>query len=199
MTAPGPSLIIPVKPFAEAKTRLAAVLPPDRRAALARRLFAHVLDVLIDLPGRGDCLVVSRSAEVLALARARGARGVLETGDALNAAIVAAQGGLPERSVLVVCSDLPGLARADIAALLARSDHEVVVATDSHGEGTNALYLARPGLIAPQFGPRSRARHEGAARAAGLRCDTVTIPGLAADLDRPADLARWGEGKSVLA
>jgi 2-phospho-L-lactate guanylyltransferase (CobY/MobA/RfbA family) len=44
-----------------------------------------------------------------------------------------------------------------------------------------------------RFGSGSFVAHQGAARAAGIEPVVVDRPGLAFDLDTPADLARWLE------
>ena len=74
-----------------------------------------------------------------------------------------------------------------MAILLDRAD--VVAAPDRAGTGTNALLLARPGLIAYAFGEGSLAAHRAAAAASGLRFALCERAGLATDIDRPEDLA----------
>jgi 2-phospho-L-lactate guanylyltransferase len=48
--------------------------------------------------------------------------------------------------------------------------------------------LSPPGAIRPAFGEGSRARHEAAAREAGVPFAAEELPSLALDLDTPADL-----------
>ena len=64
----------------------------------------------------------------------------------------------------------------------------VGIVPDRHGEGTNALVLVPPTAIEPAFGEGSRARHEAAARAAGIPFAIEELASLALDLDTPADL-----------
>ncbi|MGZ6256663.1 MAG: 2-phospho-L-lactate guanylyltransferase, partial [Candidatus Limnocylindria bacterium] len=61
------------------------------------------------------------------------------------------------------------------------------------GTGTNALALRPPDAIGFRFGGESHAAHTEAAEAAGVPLVEVHRPGLAFDLDTPADLARWIE------
>lgn len=184
-------IVIPARAPELGKSRLAAVLSPAQRTALGLRLFEHVLGTAVAAAGPGAVLVVSRSDELLGRAAARGAQVLREAGDGLNPAleqaarVLAAQGDGPLLSLSV---DLPLLDGADIAALAAEAA-DVVCATDTAGEGTNALLLRRPGLIPYRYGPGSRAAHCAEAAARGLRASVINRPGLARDVDMPADLA----------
>jgi 2-phospho-L-lactate guanylyltransferase len=119
----------------------------------------------------------------------------LSGGDTLNAAIRQAQAVAAAASadaLLVVPGDLPTVSSLDIAALLDASPPDassVPIAPDRSDEGTNALLLAPPAAIAPSFGLGSFVRHAELARQAGLTPAVVRRPGLALDLDTPADVA----------
>jgi len=67
------------------------------------------------------------------------------------------------------------------------------IAPDRAGTGTNGLALRPPDVIALRFGAGSLAAHLAEAEAAGVPISEVHRPGLAFDLDTPADLARWIE------
>jgi 2-phospho-L-lactate guanylyltransferase len=90
--------------------------------------------------------------------------------------------------VLLVPGDTPGVEAAELDVLLAHRQ-PVAIVPDRHGTGTNALLLAPPTVIAPAFGPGSCARHEAAARAAGVEWAVVELPSLTHDVDTPEDLA----------
>jgi len=62
------------------------------------------------------------------------------------------------------------------------------VLPDRHGTGTNGLLLTPPDVIAPAFGPGSRARHSDAATAAGARVEVAELTGFAFDVDTRDDL-----------
>jgi 2-phospho-L-lactate guanylyltransferase len=185
-----PVILIPVKPFARAKSRLAGVLDGAAREALARRLFGHVLRQSLD--ARADVLVVSRDEEALSQARSAGAMALRETCEGHNPALAQALLKLDRMArapVLIVSSDLPLLSAQDLRVMLAPPvGVSVMIATDTAGQGTNALYLAHPAILALRFGPGSRAAHEREARRAGLGCRVIRREGLACDLDMPADL-----------
>ena len=183
--------IVPAKPFSEAKSRLGPAISPADRAAVARRLLERTVDVLMQADGLARVLVVSRDEEALALARERGAEGLVEQGDGLNGALTyaathAVAGG--GTRILVLHSDLPMLTVADVEALLrAGNSAEVVIAHDRDHVGTNAL-LTPAGAFAYAFGPQSFSAHVELARAAGYEPAVVARPGLAFDIDYPGDL-----------
>ncbi|MEJ6010454.1 2-phospho-L-lactate guanylyltransferase [Novosphingobium aquae] len=185
------SIVIPVRPPEEGKSRLASVLSPHARAALVERMFRHVLDIAVASVPTAQVYVVSRSPFLLNLAEQRGARPVREESSGLNPALEQATALCdPELPLLVLSADLPVLTPSDIAALLDALDQaDVVAATDIAGSGTNALLLRRPGLIAFAFGPDSLTRHHAATDSASLRFSTIRPHGLASDVDLPADLA----------
>ena len=65
--------LVPVKSFARAKSRLAGVLGPAEREALARSMFEHVLRVLASSGEVGGVTVVTDGDDVATLARSLGA------------------------------------------------------------------------------------------------------------------------------
>ena len=64
----------------------------------------------------------------------------------------------------------------------------VLLVPSRDGTGTNAMLLRPPSAMRPALGPDSRARHLARARRAGLTALTRELPGLALDIDTPADL-----------
>jgi 2-phospho-L-lactate guanylyltransferase len=93
--------------------------------------------------------------------------------------------------VLLVPGDCPALDPAELADLLDQpaDERSITIVPDRHGIGTNALLLTPPNVIAPSFGPDSRARHEQAAAAAGARWSVEQVPTLLLDVDTADDLA----------
>src|SRR4051794_34429788 len=65
----------------------------------------------------------------------------------------------------------------------------VVIVSDRHGAGTNALLLTPPRALSPCFGPGSLARHAARARAGGATVRVAHAPSLELDVDTPRDLA----------
>ena len=185
--------IVPVKPFLRSKSRLSGVLTPQERAGLSREFLGHALDVLAQVAAITQTLVVSRDPAALALAHSRRARTVTEAGAPdLNAALRrATQVAVASRSqgVLVLPTDLPFLTVEHVDQLIAAAGDgpQVAIAPDRRDDGTNALYVSPPGLLAYAFGEHSFARHLELARAAGAHVRVCRLPGLALDVDGPED------------
>jgi 2-phospho-L-lactate guanylyltransferase len=185
-------VVIPAKPFDQAKTRLAPLLPQPERARLSRSLLRRTLHLARQV---GEVVVVSRDSQVRRLAKEAGAWALVEAGTQLNSAIrqarqwVVANGG--ER-LLILPGDLPFLTLSDLTGMIARGQKApaIVVAPDQRQEGTNALLLHPPGLIEVAFGENSFQNHLLASRQAGIEPVIYHSPTLAFDLDWPEDLAK---------
>jgi 2-phospho-L-lactate/phosphoenolpyruvate guanylyltransferase len=185
--------LVPVNDFTVAKSRLAGVLDDDARAKFARALCQHVLRVLCASPAVDGVLVLTPSAEVARLARARGAEVLRDPGSArapLGPLVDAALAHLEARgaeAALVLMSDLPRLAPSDIQGMAAALAHaELVVAPDRHQRGTNALGVRLRGRGATCFGHEdSFTRHLAASARVQVFCSTS----LGFDVDLPEDLA----------
>ncbi|HET7850633.1 MAG TPA: 7,8-didemethyl-8-hydroxy-5-deazariboflavin synthase CofG, partial [Pseudolabrys sp.] len=187
--------VVPVKRFALAKQRLAAVLDASKRAELARVMLADVLEALARSKTHiGGVVVVTSDAEAAALAEKYDASVVSDEGrEGLNAAIrlgldcVADNGG---EGVLIVPSDVPHLlpqmvARA-VDAIQAPNTLAAVPAADDRG--TNLLGCRPAGALPLCFGPGSFDSHCEAARAQGMAVRVLPIDSLGLDLDRPKNL-----------
>jgi 2-phospho-L-lactate guanylyltransferase len=186
--------VLPVKPFDWAKSRLDSVLSPAERAALARQLMLGSLNALIESGCFERVVVVSRDAEALSIARKQGAFALTEGAPAdLNQAIVTTR-DLAMReaaaSLLVLASDLPLVQPEDIQRIAAAGvTSSAVIVPDRRAEGTNALLLRPPDLIAPAFGLQSFQRHLTLLSEAGATVSILRLKGIAFDVDVPQDLA----------
>ncbi len=192
----GVRIIVPHRGLPAAKTRLAPVLGPEERIALARTLLAGVLRVARQ--AADDVVVISPAAALEPIATEAGARLVVQRGLGLNEGLNQARGEALAEGVellAVLHGDLPNLAAADVRELLSvvHGERGVAVAPDRRGAGTNGLALRPPGIIGFRFGAGSLAAHVAEAEAAGVQATLVQRPGLAFDLDTPEDLARWLE------
>jgi 2-phospho-L-lactate guanylyltransferase len=189
-------IIVPHRGLAAAKTRLAPVLDDAEREALAKRLLEQVLRVAHE--ACGDVVVISPSQALSPLVTAAGVRLVVQRGLGLNAGLEQARDEAMADGVttlLVLHGDLPNLGADDVAALLDAlpEGRAVAIAPDRAGSGTNGLALRPPEAIGFRFGVGSFDAHRQAAADAGVPLVEVHRPGLAFDLDTPADLARWIE------
>lgn len=184
--------VLPVKGFGRAKQRLRDAVPDGPRAGLAEAMVGDVLAALGEVDGLAGVIVVTAEPRAAELAEGAGAAVVHDAAEAGQSAAallgIARAAAAGARRVLLVPGDCPALDPAEVRELLAR-DEPVVVVPDRHGEGTNALLLRPPRAIAPSFGPGSRARHEAAARTAGVRWRVLELATLGMDADTPEDLA----------
>lgn len=192
-------VVIPVKPLNQAKTRLSQVLTPHERQQLAETMLRHVLGVVQQIPQLMGTLVISRDNKALAIAREYGARTVQESGaPELNSALMRATqvvDRLKGSAILILPADLPLLDAEDIRAMIRMGEREpsMVIATDQHHDGTNALFTRPPGLIEYAYGPGSFSRHIEKGREAGAEVHIYQSERLSLDIDMPADLKFYSE------
>lgn len=185
--------VLPVKPLAQGKSRLAATLPPPLRLSLNRRMLHHVLDVLAETRSIVQTIVVSRDCSVLAMAKREGFVPLREQGDGLNAALTQATRFALAHSaeaVLNLPGDLPLIGASDLEAAwaFALERPAVVIAPSRNDGGTNLLLVRPPGLLEYRFGPGSFASHCHQARALGVPLFIVRSTQFAFDVDTPDDL-----------
>ena len=192
------TVVVPVRSFESAKSRLGEVLDAEERRELVARLLRRIVHAALATPGVDEVLVVSPDPELLAYAATLGARPVPQRSIGLNPAITEARASTPNAGrLLVLPGDVVAVSVEAIDALLAAGDlagsPSVVLAPDRHGRGTNALLLDPPGVIDPAFGPDSRSDHAARAAAAGAAYVEVDGP-LALDIDTPDDLLLAEDG-----
>jgi 2-phospho-L-lactate guanylyltransferase len=184
-------VVIPVRAFEDAKSRLGAVLDPEERRDLVERLLRRAVAAALATDGVGEVVVVSPDRDVLAVAEAAGARAVEQRSRGLNPALQEARGTIDADRLLVLPADLPGVSARALTAILSAGDAagspSVVLAPDRHGRGTNALLLDPPDVIDPAFGVSSRAGHAWLASSADAPLVEVADV-LALDVDTPDDL-----------
>jgi 2-phospho-L-lactate guanylyltransferase len=186
--------IVPIGSLDAAKSRLGAVLDAEERRDLVTRLARSTIGALTRTPSVAETIVITPDDEVRELALAEGARPMRQRTRGLNAAIREARddaiaGGAS--AILVLPIDLPRATPDAIASVIAAAASApaplVLTVPDRHGRGTNALFLAPPDVIDPQFGGDSRDAHVAAARYAHATLVELGGP-LAVDLDTPDDL-----------
>lgn len=187
--------IIPVGTLAGAKSRLGDSLDAEEREELVGGLLTRTVVAALAADGLDDVLVISPDREVLRRAAELGARTLRQRSRGLNAGLAEARADVVAggaEAVLVLPIDLPLVTSEAVAAVLeplpsSDAPRTVVLVTDRHGTGTNALALRPPDVIDYAFGPGSRSAHRAAAAAA--RAAYVEVEGpLSVDLDTPDDL-----------
>lgn len=197
--SPSIAVVLAVKRLDAAKSRLAAVVPEDRRRDLVAAMLADTL-AAIRTAGIAAVTVVTPDPRVDEIATTFGARVLPEPpADELSPLNTALAHGLADAAHEV---DLVAALQADLAALdaaalvdaltaadqaLARGADAAFVA-DRSGAGT-AMLVVRPGTgFTPRFGPDSAAAHRDAG-AVELDPTHARWPRLRTDVDTPEDLA----------
>jgi 2-phospho-L-lactate guanylyltransferase len=186
--------VVPIKEFADAKARLAALLAPDERRALAAAMAEDVLTTLAAVQALAGILVVTVEPIAAGLARRVGAA-VLEEGarDGHTGAVASAVRFLVREgraTMLTMPGDLPAITSAEVAATLAaHGAAPAFTIVPSHDErGSNAILCSPPDVVPLRFGDDSFLPHLEAARRRGIAPTIVRQPGIARDIDHPADL-----------
>jgi len=178
-------VVVPIRTFALANTRLSDALDDDARAALARRLAETVVRAAEPVP----VVIVTSAPEVEQWARGRGLEVAPDPGslDAAAASGVAALSARGVRRAVVAHADLPFV--TSFQAVTRDADQPVaVLVPDQRDDGTPVLSVPTDTPFTFAYGPGSFRRHLHAARAAGLAVRVVRDSRLAFDVDTVDDL-----------
>lgn len=179
---------VPVKPFGVAKARLSPVLDGPGRSRLGISIAARTLGIASKV---GLGAVITGDGGVGEWATDLGHAVIWELPGGLDGAaraLVAAAGSDPW---LLVHADLPRLSEEDLqAAILSLTVDGAVISPSSDG-GTSLI--GSSGETSFSFGPGSFQRH-----LAGIPHARVLVrPGLALDLDTPADYHAWRRSSAL--
>jgi 2-phospho-L-lactate guanylyltransferase len=200
-------VVVPVRGSAVGKSRLGEALDPEERLALVVGLLVRTLDVLDAWTPGLRTHVVTPDVTMRTVVRRFASRAapVVEAGSGaggLNEALVFARAAAVRAgatAILFLPADLPllsvealdGLLEAADATLAAGSGRPLVVLAPADARiGTNAMLIAPPDIIDPQFGEQSLEAHMRAAVTADASVQLVSDPALGFDLDMPSDLER---------
>jgi len=190
-STPSVCALVPVKQREHCKMRLASELTVQSRIALVRSMLCAVLTAAREARWVRETVVISPERDAVAAE----IQLLADAGESLNAALTEAYETMWQtgrREFVILPADLPRIRPEEIDTLVhAGRAGGCALAPDMAGTGTNALYLASPPPFAFQFGPDSCRRHLQEARRLGLAPRLICLPGLAFDLDTPADLAQW--------
>lgn len=190
-------IIVPIKKFSKAKSRLASLLRPVERAHLAEILAATVLEQLSRVRRIRRVILASSEPSLDGIAARFGFELFADDPSApgLNAAIgravrhACASGAT---DVGVVFSDLPLFKAGEFDEIvrlhLDGAPRQVTLVLDRFGTGTN-VRLCRPGDLLPSlYGRNSAIEHQRAATACGAQISVVTSDCMSHDLDQPSDI-----------
>jgi 2-phospho-L-lactate/phosphoenolpyruvate guanylyltransferase len=198
MSDPASFALIPMKRFADAKSRLRDQLPDAARGALARAMFEHVLGAARACSALAGVAVLTNGDEVELLAQRAGAHVLRDSAlqqPRLGALLDDALAQLPvlgATRAVVLMADLPYLEARDIACLVDSLDHsDMALVPDARGTCTNALAIRLPLRFATAFGhPQSYAVHTQRAHDHAMRLTQLQNARIAHDVDTHDDLPR---------
>ena len=185
-------ILVPVKNLADAKQRLSPILSPEERFALAQAMCEDVLQALAHWQSRPAVTVVTSDSFACGLAARFNFEVVADDNSGETSAIEMATAICTERgaaSTLVVPADIPLIDSSELQKIVdcAPSGGAVLV-PDAAGRGTNAAWRSPGDLFPLRFGNDSFLPHLAAAKATGMLCVVLKLPGIARDVDRPEDL-----------
>jgi 2-phospho-L-lactate guanylyltransferase len=188
--------VVPVKNLDQAKSRLGPLLNAAERRGLVEAMLSDVLAALTGARGISGIFVVSDGAGLVP----RGWTLIPESENRGYDEAVATALSDPRvagaDAVMVLPGDLPLATAADIDAFIGhgnrpRAASGIRIAPARDGDGTNALLMMPPGLMATRFGPGSFERHKRAAEQVASMVEIVSPAGLAFDIDTPQDLLEF--------
>ena len=188
---PRHAVVVPVKPPAFAKSRLAA-LGDEARGALVVAFAADTITAVLETPSVAGVLAITDDHVLAAALSDLGAFVIPDAvADDLNGSLVQAafeaHRRWPEAALAAVCADLPALRPDELdRALGAAPQDRMSFVADAAGSGTTAVVSPSLDLFVPRFGPGSRKEH---LEAGAVEIDLVDVPTLRQDVDTPADLS----------
>ena len=189
--------VVPVKERVSAKERLAPMLRPEARQALALAMLEDVLAALTATPGIAGLLVVTVDPEANRLTGRYGGK-VIEAGArdghtgavAAAARLLAAEG---RSGMLTLPGDIPLVTPGEIASVIAaHPPAPSFTIVPSHDElGSNAVACSPPDVVPLRFGENSFYPHLQTAEVSGIRPNVLHLPGIALDIDNPEDVVSF--------
>jgi 2-phospho-L-lactate guanylyltransferase len=186
-------ILVPVKNLAHAKQRLAAILNQAARTKLAQAMLFDVLETLGTWANRPEVGIVSSDPFAIDLARRfnflvipdQANRG--ET-DAIEMATTFCE-SRGDDSTLVIPGDIPLIQARELEEIFQAAPPEgSVLVPAADGRGTNAAWRRPAGLFPLRFGNDSFKPHLAAACVTRKPCVVLRLPGIALDVDNPAEL-----------
>ncbi|MGQ0571696.1 MAG: 2-phospho-L-lactate guanylyltransferase [Armatimonadota bacterium] len=186
-------IVIPVKPLAASKSRLASRFSQECRARLALAMLCHVLKVAQSTAGIAEATVIGGDDIIRAVCRRLQLPWEPEPARGLNRCLQHAfrsgrQTGWD--ATVYLPADLPELSPRDLDCLLqlSRSARALVAAPDRFEQGTNALLVPTAISFEPMLGTESFHKHLAQARGLDMPVRVCRSEGLLLDIDTPSDL-----------
>jgi len=191
-------ILVPVKNLSHAKQRLASLLDQATRTELAQAMLLDVAETLASWATRPETALVTSDPFACDLAQRFDFAVIPDSANRSETdAIEMATTVCELRGVdftLVIPGDIPLMQAWELEKILQTAPEKgAVLAPAADGRGTNAAFRRPAGLFPLQFGNDSFNPHLAAARATGKPVVVLPLPGVALDVDSPADLRELAE------
>jgi len=174
-------VLVPLKNFSDAKSRLREVLSEHDVETLTRQLAGAVLRAVKPY----ETLVVCDDDDVAEFATRSGAGVFRAVARSLNGAVSEAYASVAEYDqAIIVHADL----RSPHGLGSFQPGPGVTIVTDHHGTGTNVLSLPTALDFHFSYGQDSAALHQREAQRLGITCELATNSPWRFDVDEPDDL-----------
>jgi 2-phospho-L-lactate guanylyltransferase len=188
------ALLLPVKDLNNAKQRLAGVLSPEQRFALAEAMLADTIRAVRGVRCAEKIFVVTNYEPVIRVAEEnhweilREEQQISESHSVDAASKICEQRGVT--ALLRLPLDLPLIQSSDIDELLTADCHApaLVIVPSRDGTGTNAMLRTPPTLFPSHFGNGSFAKHLTEAESAQAQVVIRRNARLEMDVDDESDL-----------
>jgi 2-phospho-L-lactate guanylyltransferase len=188
------AVLLPIKHLQNAKQRLANILTPEERFALATAMLADTLRALAGVRLAEKIFIATNYEPAMQAAEENGweliheKEQISESHSVDAASRICAQRGITH--LLRLPLDLPLVQSSDVDELLAIecSVPALVIVPSRDGTGTNAILRAHPCLFPSHFGPGSFAKHLSEAEQSGAQITIRRNPRLEMDVDDESDL-----------
>lgn len=185
------SVIIPVKQYGAAKTRLG--ISKEKRAELCHVMLHETLLTLNDSSHIHEIVVVTGESRAKDLSDAMGAVTLHDDDTGVNQAVHTADVYLRRKGAsisLVIPLDMPLMEPSDISFLLKFFTPPtcVLVVPSMRHDGTNALLRCPPDVMGTSYDSNSYRNHMDMARRTVINYGLVHIPRMMCDVDTMSDL-----------
>jgi 2-phospho-L-lactate guanylyltransferase len=188
------ALLLPIKDLRNAKQRLASVLAPEERFALAQAMLADTIRAVRGVRLAEKIFVITNYPLAMQAAEENGwevLREELQISESVSVDTASRQ--CQERGITALLRlplDVPLVQASDIDELLAVecAAPAMVIVPSRDGTGTNAILRTLPTLFPSHFGTGSFAKHCGEAQRAGARIVVRRNARLEMDVDDEGDL-----------
>jgi 2-phospho-L-lactate guanylyltransferase len=188
------ALLLPIKDLRNAKQRLASVLAPEERFALAQAMLADTIRAVRGVRHAEKIFVITNYAPAIQAAEENGWEVLHEESQISESVSVdTASRQCQERGITALLRlplDVPLVQASDIDELLAVecASPAMVIVPSRDGTGTNAILRMLPTLFPSHFGSGSFAKHCGEAKRAGAQIFVRRNTRLEMDVDDEGDL-----------